>query len=256
MAFTKLFSSIITSTIWMEKTDTRIVWITMLALADKNGEVQGSVPGLARMAGVSVDACREALNSFLGPDPDSRTKDDEGRRIEEIDGGWFLLNHAKYRKMASKEEQIEKATARTRRYREAKARNGVSRDVYAESTHVHGNPTDAEAEANTEEEKKDKNAPSGASGNPKGNGTNRRSSGSRLPADWALTHERLEYGNERNLQDVPAVFLDFCQYWWNKPGKAGEKLDWDMAWQTWCRNQNRFGNTPQPTVRQKWNGAG
>jgi hypothetical protein len=90
------------------------------------------------------------LDCFLAPDPDSRTKDDEGRRIEEIDGGWLLLNHAKYRKMASKEEQIEKATARTRRYRESKARNGVSRDVYASSTPVHGNPTEAEAEADTD----------------------------------------------------------------------------------------------------------
>ena len=96
MSYTKLFNSIITSTIWTEDDKTRIVWITMLALADKYGEIQGSVPGIARIAGVSVEDACWAINKFLAPDPYSRTKDDEGRRIEEIDGGWALIDPAKY----------------------------------------------------------------------------------------------------------------------------------------------------------------
>lgn len=115
MSYTKLFSNIITSTIWNEDDQTRIVWITMLALADKNGEVQGTVPGLARIAGVPTEACRNAIAKFLAPDPDSRSKDDEGRRIEPIDGGWFLINYAKYREMASDSDRKEKAAARQRR---------------------------------------------------------------------------------------------------------------------------------------------
>ena len=95
--FTKLFSSIVTSTIWEETNPTRIVWITMLAMADREGEVASSIPGLARTANVSLQDCETALRAFLGPDPYSRTKDFEGRRIEVIDGGWKLLNHAKYR---------------------------------------------------------------------------------------------------------------------------------------------------------------
>lgn len=127
MAYTKLFNSIITSTIWTENDQTRIVWITMLALADKNGEVQGSIPGLARLAGVPVEACRKAIETFLSPDPDSRTKDDEGRRIEAIDGGWHLLNHAKYRAMASKDESKSAAAIRQKRWRERQKRNGVGK---------------------------------------------------------------------------------------------------------------------------------
>ncbi len=118
MAYTKLFSSIITSTVWMEDDATRIVWITLLAMADKNGEVQGSIPGLARLAGVSLEACDTAIAKFLAPDLRSRTKTDDGRRIEEIDGGWFLLNHAKYRRMASLDDQRERNAARQRRFRE------------------------------------------------------------------------------------------------------------------------------------------
>ncbi len=121
--YTKLFNSIVTSTIWTEDDTTRIVWITMLALADKNGEVQGSVPGLARIAGVSLDACQTALDKFLSPDKYSRTMDDEGRRIEKIDGGWLLLNHAKYRAMASKDDAILSNAERQRRHRAKVARN-------------------------------------------------------------------------------------------------------------------------------------
>ena len=79
--YTKLFNSIITSTIWNEDDKTRIVWITMLALADQNGEVQGSIPGLARLAGVSIEDAEIAINKFLSPDSYSRTPDNEGRRI-------------------------------------------------------------------------------------------------------------------------------------------------------------------------------
>lgn len=107
ITFTKLFSSITASTVWCEDPETKIVWITMLAMADKNGRVWGSVPGIAGIARVSVEGCRAAINKFLGPDPDSRTKDNEGRRISEIDGGWRLLNYEKYRSLRDEEERKE-----------------------------------------------------------------------------------------------------------------------------------------------------
>lgn len=105
--YTKLFSSITASTIWQEPDGTRLTWITMLAMAKKDGCVYGSVPGLAHQAKVSVEAVRTALACFLAPDPDSRTKDFEGRRVEEIDGGWRLLNHEKFRQIRSAEERRE-----------------------------------------------------------------------------------------------------------------------------------------------------
>jgi hypothetical protein len=151
MAYTKLFNSIVTSTIWSEDDKTRIVWITMLAIADKNGEVQGSIPGLARIAGVGVEDCRSAIAKFLSPDPDSRTKDDEGRRIEEIDGGWHLLNHRKYRDMASDADRAEKAAIRQKRKRDRDKRNATvtppSRDSHATVTAESRQIPQAEAEA-------------------------------------------------------------------------------------------------------------
>lgn len=107
MTFTKLFSSITESTVWLEPSPTRIAWIAMLAMADKRGRVWGSIPGLANRARISVDEARQAIACFLAPDPDSRTKDHEGRRIVEIDGGWQLLNYAKYREMRDEDARRE-----------------------------------------------------------------------------------------------------------------------------------------------------
>ncbi len=107
MTFTKLFSSITESTIWLEDDQTRLLWITMLAMADRMGRVWGSVPGLAHRANIPTEAAKKALEKFMSPDKDSRTKDNEGRRIEEMDGGWRLLNHAKYRAIRDEEAILE-----------------------------------------------------------------------------------------------------------------------------------------------------
>jgi len=123
--YTKLFGSIIASTIWAEPAEITKVWVTLLALSDRNGEVQGTVPWLARQSYVSLEVCAAAVESFLGPDPHSRTKDHGGRRLEEIDGGWLLLNHAKYREMASAEHRRELDRERKRRQRERQKRQGA-----------------------------------------------------------------------------------------------------------------------------------
>lgn len=99
--FTKLFSSITESTIWCEPNPTRILWITMLAKADQRGEVAGSVPGIAKLANLTVREVEVALRTFMSPDKHSRTKDNQGRRIEEVDGGWRLLNYEKFRAIQS-----------------------------------------------------------------------------------------------------------------------------------------------------------
>ena len=62
--YTKLFSSITESTVWGESYATRIVWVTMLAMADAKGAVYGSVPGLARRANVTLQEVEQALAAF------------------------------------------------------------------------------------------------------------------------------------------------------------------------------------------------
>ena len=135
MSYTKLASSILTSTLWMESDHTRIVWFALMAMADKNGEVSASIPGLANIARVPLESCRVAIARFLSPDPDSRTKTDEGRRIEEIRGGWVLVNHAEYREHASSDDKARKAAERQQRVRDR-----ISRD---ENSHASVTPRHA-----------------------------------------------------------------------------------------------------------------
>ncbi len=125
-SYTKLFSSIVTSTIWREDDKTRIVWITMLALKNRHGQVAGSVPGLAAMANVSTEDCRAALVRLSEPDPDSRSKEFDGRRIEAMDGGWQVLNHGKYRDAMSKDERAAYQAAWQKKYRQKKKEEKTS----------------------------------------------------------------------------------------------------------------------------------
>lgn len=121
--FTKLNHKIVGSSIWAEDSDTKVVWVTMLALADKNGLVDYTLPMLARVAGVELEKCQAAIEKFMGPDPHSRTKDNDGRRITESDnGGWILLNYKKYHEseMERAERVREQTRERVRNHREKK----------------------------------------------------------------------------------------------------------------------------------------
>ena len=148
--YTKLFNSIVTSTIWTEDDKTRIVWITMLALSNQHGEVMASIPGLARVAGVSVDDCEAAIVKFLSPDKYSRTADHEGRRALPINGGWELLNHAKYRAMASREDTKNANAERQRKFKERQKGNAsVTQGNASVTQNMHIADTDADADADT-----------------------------------------------------------------------------------------------------------
>lgn len=152
MQFTKLFSSILDSTIWQEPAETKIVWITMLAMVDRNGEVHASVPGLARRAGVTLQQCESALECLSSPDPYSRTTDHEGRRIDSIDGGWTLLNHGKYRALLSKEERREYNRQKQAEYRARKRLDVNDTSITVGDNEQNAHITDADADADPEEE--------------------------------------------------------------------------------------------------------
>lgn len=209
--YTKLFSSITASTIWQEPDGTRLTWITMLAMARKDGCVYGSVPGLAHQAKVSIEAVRKALACFLAPDPDSRTKDFEGRRIEEIDGGWRLLNHEKFRKIRSAEERREYM-------REYMRKKRADAKVLAESLAVSTDVAPPAPAPSLKEKAKRES----------------RARGSRLPEGWTPTAEQRRWAEERR-PDVDAALEaeTFRNYWSSAAGRNAIKMDWGAAWRNW-----------------------
>jgi len=119
--FTKLFSGLVHSTVWREEMHVKVVWITMLALADRSGNVLASLPGLADAARVSIEQCQDAISKLCAPDEYSRTQEHEGRRLEKVDGGWKLLNYLKYRNMRDEENRRQQVREAVSRYRDRNA---------------------------------------------------------------------------------------------------------------------------------------
>lgn len=150
-SWNKLLSSITDSSVWVYDDQTRIVWITMIAMADRHGFVKAAIPGLANRARVSVEAAERALEIFKAPDPYSRCKDYDGRRIEDAPGGYLLLSHARIREMRSDEATRE----RKRRWWRENRGKGAKLDVFLDDpdpNRPHLPHAEAEAEADSKKE--------------------------------------------------------------------------------------------------------
>lgn len=117
--YNKIFGKILDSSVWLEPTPTRIVWITLLAAMDEDGFCSfaaiGNVAGRAR---VTVEEAKAALEILSAPDSESSDPDNEGRRIERVSGGWIVLNATKYRDIVSRANAQEKTRERVKRFRE------------------------------------------------------------------------------------------------------------------------------------------
>lgn len=159
--FVKVYSSILDSSVWGESLATRVVWIAMLAMADKTGLVEASSDGIARAANVTQKQCDQALEVLSSPDPRSKSEQDDGRRVTKRDGGFQILNYLKYREMQTHKQKVD--AERQRRHRALKRDvTQVSRSSNARSRAV---APKAEAEADTETTKA--TTPPAGAGKPK-----------------------------------------------------------------------------------------
>ena len=140
-SFVKIYGSILDSSVWGAPDHVRILWITLLAMADAEGIVEASIDGLARRSVLDLDRVRAALDVLTGPDPYSRDGT-TGERVEKVPGGWLILNHRAYR---DRRTPAQMATAeRVRRHRANARKDGTPP--------VTGNDVTAEAEAEADPE--------------------------------------------------------------------------------------------------------
>ncbi len=116
--YVKIFSEIVDSSIWEEDPETCKVWITLLALCDCDGYVRGSPGWLAGKARVAKSVCESALQKFKSPDARSRTPDNDGRRIEQLEDGWLVLNYLAFRDRLSNDPKAVATRERVKKHRE------------------------------------------------------------------------------------------------------------------------------------------
>ena len=135
--YNKIFTKILDSSIWLESHPTRIVWLTFIAAMDETGFCAfASVANVARRAIVSDTEAEEAIRCLTSPDVNSSDPENEGRRLERVQGGWIVLNAEKYRAIVSRANQQEKTRARVAKYRQNQKSLDLS-DSESESNQKH-----------------------------------------------------------------------------------------------------------------------
>ena len=83
----------------------------LIVLANRHGEVDMTADAISRRTTIPLDIIEKGLVALSQPDPDSRTPDEDGKRIVLLDArrawGWRLVNYDKYRKIRNEEERRE-----------------------------------------------------------------------------------------------------------------------------------------------------
>jgi hypothetical protein len=145
--YNKLFTKILDSSIWLEPDATRIVWMTLIAAMDEDGFVQfASVANLAHRARVTLEDAKKAVLALESPDENSSDPDNEGRRLERVDGGWIILNATKYRELVTRTVAKEQTRRRVAKYREKKrSGNGDVTECNGKQAGCNGDVTPSEA---------------------------------------------------------------------------------------------------------------
>lgn len=105
-----------------------VTFTVMIVLADQEGEVDMTAEALAAATSIPLDIIQKGIALLESPDPQSRTPDEDGRRIVRVsdarDWGWRITNYAHYRAIRTAEERREYFKQHKRKQRAAKKDKG------------------------------------------------------------------------------------------------------------------------------------
>lgn len=242
MAFVKLDTGILNSTLWVER-ECRELFITALLMAEPQeflsetpqiavrslettgwmvppgwyGFVAAAGVGIIRRAIMDQDLGMVALDRLCSPDPESRSGDYEGRRMARIEGGYVVLNYMKYR------ERDYTAAERQRRYRLKKLNQASTsvNTVTRNDVELRRDITQAEVEVEVEVEVKKKEEKKSA-----------RKRATPLPADFKISERVKTWADAKGLTDL-GPDLEFFVGRMRANGKT--YVDWDEAFMNCVR---------------------
>ncbi len=239
MAYVKLDTGIIRSTIWMDP-DACKVFLTALLMAEPY-EVAESMPalniadnsasgfvvppgwyGLVAAAGPAIshhamlDQARgtSALERLAAAEIGSKTPDHDGRRMVRVSGGYLVLNYILYRDK-DHTAAVRQARFRARKKMAEQESNASNAVTITGVTHA-DEDEDEDIRAKAKKE--------------------RVARGARLPADWQPSDEDMAWGrNKRPDIDVANETENFCDHWHSATGPTATKIQWRLAWRKWIR---------------------
>lgn len=120
--YLKLFTQILDSSIADDRR-LRHFFTDFMLCADLKGIVMMTEAAIARRIGATIEEVRWGIAELEKPDPMSKTTDNEGRRIERMEGhgyGWRVINFEMYHAMKTAEEMREKTRIRVQNHRAAR----------------------------------------------------------------------------------------------------------------------------------------
>lgn len=234
MGYTPVFDSVYHGTL-CGRWPTLPVWLTVLPMADRNGQIDLTYQAISALTGWPTDLLKQAFAELMQPDPDSRSDEHEGRRLVPIDSdrqwGWQVVNHSKYREKARKAAYDAERTASG----QDAVRKAMSRAVPLSPAQSRAVPL-SDSDSDSDSDLNPKNPPTPLKGGAPVSAKSqpRKKPKTALPEGFALDGELTAYASERLPEcDVGALFEGFV-------GKARAKswvyADWRQAWQEFCRN--------------------
>jgi hypothetical protein len=125
MGFTKLDSGILRSSVMAEPPEIFKVWIAFLAACESDGVARVSPIFISTICHLPKKDVYKAIEVLSSPDEDSRSEEEEGRRIIKVTGGYRIVNYLKYREFTHSNSS---GAVRQKRYRD-KQRNALRSDV-------------------------------------------------------------------------------------------------------------------------------
>jgi hypothetical protein len=172
------------------------VWIAMLAKTDATGYVRVAAPAMARLCHLTREDFDRVIDAYCAPDPESRTADHEGRRLERVEGGWQILNYTKYRECL---KQPDHSTNRVKKYREKQRQCNGSTVSETDETICN-----AYAEAEAEAEAKKDPSPGPADAGHGGEGASESKPSTSKPESWKTKPDPLA-AYPRLLEAYPKI---------------------------------------------------
>jgi hypothetical protein len=122
--FAKVFSSLWEGSM-IAKPDVQLVFVFLLAHADREGFVNVTHERIGVLCGLGVERVRAAIDELEAPDTRSRSPEQGGRRLIRLephrDWGWQVVNYGRYRAMRDEETRREQSREAMRRLRAERA---------------------------------------------------------------------------------------------------------------------------------------
>lgn len=196
----------------------------LIVLADRHGEVDMTPQAISGETTIPLEIIQKGLALLEQPDPESRSPDEEGRRIVRLNPsrswGWRVVNYQHYRELRDEEARRD---YQRQYWHKRKDKNSTALNK------TQPNSTHAEAEVEADADKKLASARREA----------RKARAQPMPADFTLTPERQAYA-EKQLPNVDAKAL-FDSFLDHHRAKGTMFCDWNAAWQNWVRRAFTYG---------------